>query len=349
MPEAGERATKPGGGAPLNLGIYGQKRREERFGGTELVALFLSVVWLGAMAVFFLVIETGDVATRMDPLRFVLTLLVVFMPVALIWVGATAARSARVMREESRRLEAAIDALRHAYVTHAQSAAIAARPSKVEAKLDEIARAQREAESAIATFTTKREPPHRRPAAPPPPPAPEAEAGGQPSLALGTPAEELDEPVSVADFIASLNFPETEDDAEGFRALRRGLKDHRLAQLIRASQDVLTLLSQDGIYMDDLRPDRARPEIWRSFAQGARGRAVAALGGVRDRTSLALSASRMRQDTVFRDAVHHFLRLFDKTFAEFEKTASDADIVALADTRTARAFMLLGRVTGTFD
>ena len=32
-----------------------------------------------------------------------------------------------------------------------------------------------------------------------------------------------------------------------------------------------------------------------------------------------------------------------------ERTATDAEIAALADTRTARAFMLLGRVTGIFD
>jgi hypothetical protein len=57
----------------------------------------------------------------------------------------------------------------------------------------------------------------------------------------------------------------------------------------------------------------------------------------------------MKQDTIFRDAAHHFLRRFDQSFAEFEKRASDEDIIAAADTRTARAFMLLGRVTGTFD
>jgi hypothetical protein len=101
--------------------------------------------------------------------------------------------------------------------------------------------------------------------------------------------------------------------------------------------------------MDDLKPDRARPELWRRFAQGERGREIAALGGIRDRSSLALSAGRMRQDTVFRDAAHHFLRQFDKTFAEFEQNATDQEVAELAETRTARAFMLLGRVTGTFD
>ena len=123
----------------------------------------------------------------------------------------------------------------------------------------------------------------------------------------------------------------------------------KVAKLIRAAQDVLTLLAQEGIYMDDLKPERARPEVWRAFAEGARGGAVSGLGGIRDRSSLALTAGRMREDPVFRDAAHHFLRTFDKTFAEFEKNASDAELIALADSRTARAFMLFGRVAGVFD
>ncbi|MEP5010461.1 MAG: hypothetical protein ABJR08_15125, partial [Roseobacter sp.] len=181
-----------------------------------------------------------------------------------------------------------------------------------------------------------------------PPPAPPA-AEDQPALALGTQAADMAPPLAIDDFVRALNFPETAEDEVGFAALRRALKDRTSAQLIQAAQDVLTLLSQDGIYMDDLRPDRARPEVWRQFGQGARGRPVAALGGVRDRSSLALTAGRMKQDPIFRDAAHHFLRRFDKIFAEFETTASDAEISALAETRTARAFMLLGRVAGTFD
>jgi hypothetical protein len=108
-------------------------------------------------------------------------------------------------------------------------------------------------------------------------------------------------------------------------------------------------MSQDGIYMDDLRPDRARAEIWRRFSQGERGKSVAALGGIRDRSSLALTAGRMREDAIFRDAAHHFLRKYDQMLVAFEAEASDEDIAALAETRTSRAFMLLGRVTGAFD
>ena len=284
-----------------------------------------------------------------DPLRLVMTALAIFMPVAIIWVAAAATRSARIMREESARLQAAIDAMRHTYLQQQQAGGV--KPSQVERKLEEIAQAQKQTETAIATFTSIR-----------PGEAPQVssgsaiasdvsteDAGDQVALPLGTPAEALSQPLPMGDFIRAMHFPENAEDAEGFRALRRALQDRQVAGLVQAAQDVLTLMSQDGIYMDDLRPDMARPEVWRKFAEGERGRAIASLGGVRDRSSLALTAGRMRKDPIFRDAAHHFLRKFDQVFSAFEKGASDQDIAAMAETRTARAFMLLGRVTGTFD
>jgi hypothetical protein len=166
---------------------------------------------------------------------------------------------------------------------------------------------------------------------------------------LGTSAEDITPPLPNADLIRALNFPDNDQDTRGFNALRLALKDRNARQLVQAAQDILTLMSQDGIYMDDLRPDRARPEIWRRFANGERGRTMASLGGVRDRSLLALTSGRMREDTIYRDAAHHFLRRFDKTLIAFEPGATDEEISALSETRTARAFMLLGRVTGAFD
>ncbi|SFT39129.1 hypothetical protein [Sedimentitalea nanhaiensis] len=334
--------SDPEGARPTPLGIYDRPSLQS-ITGIEITAIALTVIWLGGSFVLYLLAPDGE-STGFDGLRFAITMLTVFMPVAMIWVAATAARSNRVMREESRRLQAAIDGIRHAYVAQAQRGVMGPEPS-VTKKLDEIAAAAKKTETALATFSTRRDPdraPATRPAVVQPP-------AGQGSLALGTSAEDLAPPLATQDFIRALNFPETTDDEAGFDALRRALKDRKAAQLIQASQDVLTLLSQDGVYMDDLRPDMARPEIWRQFARGARGREIAALGGVRDRTSLALTAGRMKQDPIFRDAAHHFLRLFDRMFAEFETEASDADISALGDTRTTRAFMLLGRVAGTFD
>ncbi|WP_170772613.1 hypothetical protein [Ruegeria lacuscaerulensis] len=318
---------------PTSLGIY-DKPALPALTEIEIAAIALSVIWL-IVSVVFLVLPD-----KVEGGGFVVTLLAVFMPVAMIWVAATAMRASRIMREESTRLQTSIDALRNTFIAQQQRSSSGYEPA-VTQKLDQIAETAKKTETALATFSTQRTEPVRGK-------SPNAN-GDQTTLELGTQAEDIAPPLSNDVFIRALNFPETQEDTEGFNALRLALKDRKAAQLVQASQDVLTLLSQEGIYMDDLRPDMARPEIWRQFAQGARGRSVAALGGIRDRSSLALTSARMKQDPIFRDAAHHFLRRFDHMIIEFEPEASDADLTALGDTRTARAFMLLGRVAGTFD
>ncbi|MBN2631399.1 MAG: hypothetical protein JXR75_12775 [Rhodobacteraceae bacterium] len=332
---------------PIDLGIFG-RADDQRFSATEIVAALLAVVWVVAVAVY--VLRAPDPAPDgTGALGMVMTLLVVFLPLALIWAAVTTLRSVRILRAEAARLQASVDAMRNAYIANQQTGS---RPS-VEKKLDELAQAAKQTETTLATFTSRRDvgltvaSADRKAVLVAPIAAVPPEE--QPGLALGTPAEALRPPLAVADFIRALQFPENPDDKDGFRALRLALEDRDVAKLIRAAQDVLTLLSEDGIYMDDLRPDRARPEVWRRFAAGERGRGVAGVGGVRDRSSLALTAGRMREDPVFRDAGHHFLRTFDRMFQQFEKNATDTEIAELADTRTARAFMLFGRVMGVFD
>jgi len=335
---------------PIDLGIFARRGGRAAVSSFEIIATALSVVWLLGTTLFFVFTSGDNTVAGFDSTRFVLTILAIFMPVALIWVATSAARSSRVMHEESERLQAAINAMRHSYIEQQQAGVVAMKPA-VEQKLEQIAAAQRKTDAALATFTSIRpgadEASARQMAAPTGPDMPPA--AEQASLELGTPADALGPPLPVSDFIRALHFPENAEDKEGFRALRRALQDRNAAQLVQAAQDVLTLLSQDGIYMDDLTPDRARPEIWRRFARGERGHEMAVLGGIRDRSSLALAAGRMRQDMIFRDSVHHFLRKFDHALSAFEQTATDQDIAELTDTRTARAFMLLGRASGTFD
>lgn len=329
------------------IGLFPRSDETPGLGATELVASALAIVWVVAVIAYVVVAGPTDGSGL---LGLVMTLLVVFLPLALIWASVTTLRSVRVLRAEAARLQASVDAMRSAYLVGQQSAA-SIKPV-VEQKLDEIAAVTKEAGVALASFQTRRDatltvPSADRKAALVAPRPDPAEA--QPVLALGTPAEDMRAPLAVADFIRAMNFPEGPDDKEGFRALRMALEDRSAARLVRAAQDVLTLLSQEGIYMDDLRPERARPELWRKFAAGERGRPIAGLGGIRDRSSLALTAARMRGDAVFRDAGHHFMRTFDKVFQEVEPHATDADLAELGNTRTARAFMLFGRVTGTFD
>ncbi|TFL19111.1 hypothetical protein [Jannaschia formosa] len=313
----------------------------------EIAALVVTLLWLGVVGWFFLAVTgaEGNVA-RGDPLAFMMSVMGIFLPVALIWVAASAARTARTMREESARLQAAIDAMRLSYV-ESQEAAGAHLRRAVQERLEGVTRAQAVLGAEIAGLQADR-PADRQPERVLTPPArPEAVSPAQPKLALEE--AEPGAPLPPADFIRALNFPNNDRDAEGFEVLRRALAHRPTAQLVAAAQEVLTLLAQDGIYVDDFSPHRATPETWRSFAEGARGPSIAALGGVKDRSSLALTARRMKDDPVFRDAVHLFLQTFDKVFPSFAQDATGPQLARFADSRTARAFMLTGRVAGLFD
>ncbi len=332
---------------PIDLGIYSRTNASEGLDAADKVAIVVSLIWIALCTLFVGVVGLGDSAI-LGPLRFLIFFLVIGLPVALIWIATIALKSATVIKDESTRLQASMDAMRQIYISQAQMAATTMGPN-VERKIDEIVQAQKRAEDKLANMSTApqgtpiRAQAHGHPVAATPQPE------QQPALALATPEGQTSQAVATPDFISALNFPETAEDLEGFASLRRALSDHRVSGLIRASQDILTLLSQDGIYMDDLAPDRSRPELWRKFADGERGYVIAGLGGIRDRSSLALSSTRMRQDSIFRDASHHFLRAFDKTFSVMSEKLTDQEIAALAETRTARAFMLLGRVAGMFD
>ena len=298
---------------------------DSRFSGAELIAAALTVIWLVGVVLFFVVLSPQSWSGLFEPgngLSAAMLVLGVAVPVALIWIAATTAHRLRLLREEAAAMKASMAALRYANT-------IAVKPA---------------ARSADAASDIVFRPVRREAGSAPTLPMPDA----QTTLALGA-LPDAPPVLPPATFIRALNFPDGKDDDEGFHALRAALSDPMLAKLIRAAQDVLTLLSQDGIYMDDLVPERVRPEFWRRFAAGERGRAIGPLGGIRDRDTLSAIATRMRADTIFRDAAHHFLRQFDRVFSSFEKTAADADIASLSVTRTARAFMVLGRVAGTFD
>ena len=175
--------------------------------------------------------------------------------------------------------------------------------------------------------------------APPREPGPEEEPPPRPRPSQLPPEE----------FVRALNFPEDADDAEGFEALRRALADPQARKLVQASQDVLTLLSQNGVFMDDIEIAPAGPAVWRRFAGGVRGEAVAEIAGVDDEDALELARARMARDTIFRDAAQHFLRQFDLGLQRFVADASDEHLALFGQTRTAIAYMLLARAAKLLD
>ena len=265
------------------------------------------------------------------------------LPAIFISLGLLVTAATWSLRQETQDLQGMVDELRRAVLQH-ESAATPLSPA-AQSDLDRLKDRQQQTETRLTMFFSQRGRVRKIDPDSAPPPDGEDQADFLDGAGPTTTVSEI----PPADLIRALNFPENEKDQPGFDALRLALADPRLAPLIRAAQDVLTRLAQEGIYMDDLRPDRARPEFWRAFAEGQRGQAIAPLGGIRDRSCLAITSGRMRSDPEFRASVHLFLREFDRVFARFAARADDSQISALADTRSARAFMLLGRVSGVFS
>lgn len=310
----------------------------------DIAAAALTLLWLVIAAIFFF---TGDGSEGGRPLSALVAALAVLMPVALIWLIATSLRTVRRLREEAARLQQEIEALRRGATAQplrhppvGQSAAVPMAPFGQPAGAPPVA-SQPVVSQPVAAPHPGQTQALRRPPAPPRPVAEQI-----------TPASDaaMPAPMPPADFIAALNFPDSPDDAEGIRTLRRALEDPVAAKLIRSAQDVLNLLGADGIYMDDLVPEELPPgALWRRFSEGARGQTVAELGAIEEPNVLAATATRMRSDPVFRDAAQHFLRQFDRSLSDFVPTVPDEMLAMIGATRTARAFMLLGRVAGTFD
>ena len=318
----------------LGVGLY-TRERLAAMTPVEAAAGGIGLVWTLGVALHLLVGGDGGFWAH------ALAIVAVALPLAITVAMVLILRTIRQLRSENERLGLAVDAMRKAHLASQQASA--ARVA-LEKRVEDLAAALHQAEVQLEYVLL--DPP--APATAPTAPRREAGPDDQPALALDAPRR-MRMPLSVADLIRALNFPESPDDAAGFRALRRALEDHATQKLIRAAEDVLTLLSQIGLFMEDLAPDRARPEIWRRFAAGERGRTISDLGGIHDKDALAAVATKMREDPVFRDAAHHFLRAFDRTFSQVETGATDAEVAEIAGTRTARAVMLLGRAAGTFD
>jgi hypothetical protein len=238
--------------------------------------------------------------------------------------------------------------------------------------LAEIRDGQRRLEAAQVTVGVQRPshaetPPPASPTEPPPPPAgvswragarvpaggvrrraepdtaPDAEA--QPALPMAEPEPEAT--LGWHELLRAFDFPRDAEDREGFAALRRALRRHDLAQMLQAAEDVLNLMSREGLYMDDLVHDPAPADAWRAFLAGARGPEVEAVGGIRDDAALGIVRGLMKSDPVFRDTALFFQRRFDRVLGGLAEEADNGTLAALADTRSGRAFMLCARASGS--
>lgn len=339
----------------------------------------LWVVLVGAYAIAFFGVSQSRGTAFLDGAFFLVTLA---LPLILVWLAAFLAEELARQRELIAALAelvgptiTALEATRSSLDRHgpaspaaireavqgavlagrgAQPAALSLEPvlagqREIAERLDALLALAATAQAPVRAPEDPPRPPTPRETQPPPRPAPaQAALAGQPELPLlAGPAP--DAPLGWDEFVRALDFPRDAEDHDGFRALRRALRQRNLAKMLQAAEDVLTLLSQEGVYMDDLAPDPAEPAAWRRFVAGGRGGEVAGMGGVRDEAALAAARGLMKADPIFRDTALFFQRRFDAVLVEVADGASDAELAELADTRSGRAFQLMARASGSFD
>lgn len=354
--------------APTSAGATSAPKRAFKWLMAFRVATALSALWMLVVTVygvgFFGVFGTSFHTPRpAAALEVALFLLAAAGPVALFFYGALLARKAEEVRLAAARLTSAVDALRlsatprtgqvtddladalsrAARATMAEDrAAVSEALARMDATLAETramvgglneqdSKARREAKTiAVAHVATD---------------------AAQPVLPFASGPDDTPAPAIPWDSVVrALQFPRDESDEAGFAAIRTVVEDHDMAALLQAAEDVLSLMSEDGLYMEDVRPEIAPTPIWRRYAEGARGKAVAEIGGVRDEVALAIARGLLRNDPVFRDTALHFLRRFDRLAERMiTELGEDPMVLEAADSRTGRAFMIVARVMGVFD
>jgi hypothetical protein len=309
-------------------------------GREPFFATIFSILWVLGLAAYgagyFGLIGDGVEPQGPVSLEIMIFIFAAVLPITLVWIGVLLLRRVAEVQRDARDLAAALKRFQ-AGPTGNPAARVTPAPrggAETNSKLATLSNQMQQVEKALVTILASK----TAESSPDIEPAPEAAKA----------VEGTEESLNWDELLHALNFPTDEKDKDGFRALRIAMGHQATSQCLRAAEDIMNLLSQDGIYTDDLSPEIAPAALWRRFADGTRGEEVAAVGGIHDPTAVSKVRSRMRSDPIFRDAALHFQRQFDSTLRAFCANGTDEQVEKLANTRTGRTFMLLGRVSGMF-
>ena len=144
--------------------------------------------------------------------------------------------------------------------------------------------------------------------------------------------------------IRALNFPESDDDTAGFDALNDAVKEPAIGKLLEDAQKVLEALAEEGIYMETVTPEYARTELWRMHASGAVRQEISTLGSIDDKSLIRHVTEWTKSDGPLLSLSQAMVDQFHIVLHEFARIAEDDELYDLINTRTAKAYILLGSV-----
>ena len=148
--------------------------------------------------------------------------------------------------------------------------------------------------------------------------------------------------------LKSLNFPKDINDQLGFKALKIAKKHKQTKELLLSAEDVMTLLSKKGVYLDDHNFSPLDDKSWIEFILDenlSQKKSLVCLG--HERLIEMLSKENIK-DTIFRDTMLTFLRRFDQFLRLRYQSALEDQLSQLALTRSGKAFILIGKLYKIF-
>lgn len=255
---------------------------------------------------------------------------------AFIWVTMTSRRSFKAIHREIVPIKQAVEELRKAVQSQESP-----QPDRFQLEQGDAKPIDQQLAISISNLALAEESDGPEAAASPvvAPPLAAEDPGREPEPA--TKEEDTNSLLESQYLIRALNFPNDEHDTIGFEIMRRAFGDRSVQSVMAASHNILTMLSQDGIYVDDLPPSRIPAEAWRGIARRERSEVIESFEVTRDPAMLAVIKDRLHDDIEFRDGGQHLVVHFQQLLVTFEAQLTDTNFLELGETRTARAFLLL--------
>ena len=164
----------------------------------------------------------------------------------------------------------------------------------------------------------------------------------------GQNAHKNNNPLTWELILKALHFPKDKDDIMGFSALKIARKNNTFSELLQVSEDFLNLIAQDGIYLDDLKIELPPTEAWLNFISIDQNRNKRRLNCIGIDRQIKRLKSRIKSDAIFRDTSLMLMRRFDVLLKDHLKLANDEQIFKIAETRSGKAFLIVGKLSDSF-
>lgn len=150
--------------------------------------------------------------------------------------------------------------------------------------------------------------------------------------------------LDAATLTRAFNLPNDENDTEGYDAIEAAVKIESLSTLLQNSHQILYTLADYDLIMDDLEIDMGLISTWRKFATDSPEGMISSLGGTGTFLEIDKVTSIVAENNDFEERANSFNKQMEEFISQAIPQLTDDEIKDLAQTRTFRAFLLLGQV-----